>query len=54
MKFKIEFSGNNLLKFRSFIRMCNKIFTKTGIVMTIVKNEHIRVAADPFNITDKF
>ena len=54
MKFIIEFSNNNLLKFKSFIRMCNKIFTKTGIIMTIIKNEKIMVAPDPFSITDQF
>jgi hypothetical protein len=54
MKFLIEFSGNNLIKFRSFIRMCYKVFTKSGIIMTIIKNLNIRVAPDPFNISNKF
>ena len=26
MKFQIEFSNNNLIKFKNFIRLCNKIF----------------------------
>ena len=54
MKFLIEFSDNNLIKFRSFIRMCNKIFYKTGIIMTITKDKQIKVVCDPFNISDKF
>ena len=54
MKFLIEFSSNNLIKFRSFIRMCSRIFSKSGIVMTITKNEQIRVVPDPFNISDQF
>ena len=54
MKFLIEFSGNNLLKFRSFIRMCNQVFTKSGIIVTLVKDSKIRVAPDPYNISDQF
>ena len=54
MKFFIEFSGNNLIKFRSFIRMCYKIFTKSGIIMTITRDSNIRVAPDPYNISNQF
>ena len=54
MKFLIEFSQINLIKFRAFIRLCNKTFTKTGIIMTITKNDNIKVAADPFGINEKF
>ena len=54
MKFLIEFSESNLQKFRNFIKLCNKTFTKSGIIMTIEKNKFIRVAPDPFSISDKF
>ena len=54
MKFLIEFSQINLTKFRSFIKLCNKTFNKTGIIMTIIKNYNIKVAADPFGINEKF
>ena len=54
MKFQIEFSNTNLLKFRLFIKMCCKTFSKSGIIMTITDGEHIRVVADPFNISDQF
>lgn len=54
MKFQIEFSSTNLLKFRLFIKMCCKTFSKSGIIMTITDGEHIRVVADPFNISDQF
>ena len=54
MKFLIEFFNDNLIKFRSFIRMCSKIFTKTGIILTIKKDNYIRVSPDPFIITEKF
>ncbi len=54
MKFIIEFSGNNLIKFRHFIYKCNKIFTKTGIIMTVIEDSKIRVAPDPYNISDRF
>lgn len=54
MKFQIEFSNNNLIKFKNFIRLCNKIFIKTGIIMTITKGQKIMVAADPFNICEQF
>ena len=54
MKFLIEFTQLNLVKFRSFIRLCNKTFSKSGIIMTIEKNSSIRVAPDPFSISDKF
>ena len=37
MKFLIEFSESNLQKFRNFIKLCNKTFTKSGIIMTIEK-----------------
>ena len=54
MKFLIEFSKRNLVKFRSFIKLCNKTFSKSGIIMTIKKNINIRVAPDPISISDKF
>ena len=54
MKFQIQFSGNNLNKFRSFINMCNKVFNKSGIIMTFIKDSKIRVCPDPFNISQKF
>ena len=54
MKFLIEFSESNLQKFRNFIKLCNKTFTKSGIIMTIEKNMYIRVAPDPFSISEKF
>ena len=54
MKFLIEFFNDNLIKFRSFIRMCSKIITKTGIILTIKKDNYIRVSPDPFIITEKF
>ena len=54
MKFLIEFTQQNLAKFRSFIRLCNKTFSKSGIIMTISKDNRIRVAPDPFSISDKF
>jgi len=54
MKFLIEFTQQNLAKFRSFIRLCNKTFSKSGIIMTISKDKKIRVAPDPFSISDKF
>ena len=54
MKFLIEFTQKNLAKFRSFIRQCNKTFSKSGIIMTISKDSKIRVAPDPFSISDKF
>ena len=54
MKFLIQFSGNNLNKFRSFIYLCYRVFTKSGIIMTIIKDSKIRVCPDPYNISDKF
>ena len=54
MKFLIEFNQQSLAKFRSFIRLCNKSFSKSGIIMTISKDYRIRVAPDPFSISDKF
>ena len=54
LKFQIEFSGNNLQKFKSFISTCYKIFTKSGIVMTVEEDKSIKVVADPFNISEKF
>lgn len=54
MKFLIEFSQSNLSKFRQFIKLCNKTFTKTGIIMTIEKDIKIRVAPDPYSISDHF
>ena len=54
MKFYIEFSGYNLIKFCDFIYMCNKIFTKTGIIMTIIEDSKIRIAPDPYKILDTF
>ena len=54
MKFLIEFSQSNLSKFRQFIKLCNKTFTKTGIIMTIENDIKIRVAPDPFSISDHF
>ena len=53
MKFLIEFSQSNLSKFRQFIKLCNKTFTKTGIIMTIENDIKIRVAPDPFSISDQ-
>ena len=54
MKFVIEFSQSNLSKFRQFIKLCNKTFNKTGIIMSIIKDIDIRVCADPFSISDQF
>ena len=54
MKFLIEFTQQNLAKFRNFIRLCNRTFSKSGIIMTISKDYRIRVAPDPFSISDKF
>ena len=54
MKFVLQFTEPNLSKFRAFIKMCAKIFTKSGIIMTIKKNTKITVAPDPFSISDKF
>ena len=54
MKFLIEFSQSNLYKFRQFIKLCSRTFGKTGIIMTIIKDSIIRVAPDPFSISDKF
>ena len=49
----MEFSHLNLSKFRQFIKLCCKTFIKTGIIMTI-ENKKIRVAPDPFSISDQF
>ena len=54
MRFEIKFCNNNLIKFRHFIKTCNKIFNKSGIIMTIIKDNRITVVPDPFNISDPF
>ena len=54
MKFILKFSDTNLSKFRAFIKLCAKTFTKSGIIMTIINNSKIMVAPDPFSISDQF
>ena len=54
MKFIMEFSYLNISKFGQFIKLCCKTFAKTGIIMTLEKNSRIRIAPDPFSISDKF
>ena len=46
----MEFSGNTIIKFCDFIYMCNKIFKKTGVIMTLREDSNIRVAPDPYDI----
>ena len=54
MKFLMEFSYLNISKFGQFIKLCCKTFIKTGIIMTLEKDSRIRIAPDPFSISDKF